>query len=443
LKRKITLIYVDSGGGHRAAANALSEVARQQERPWDLEMVCIQDLLDSIDFIRKSTGIRFQDIYNKMLRYGWTAGSAQLIPIAHGLIRVTHDAQVKVLKEYWRSHRPDLVVSLIPHYNRALKEALECSWPGTPYVTLLTDIADYPPHFWIESMDQWVICGSRRAAEQALAIGLPENRVLRASGMILSPRFYAPLGIDRAAERVRRGLKPDVPLGLVLFGGEGSAEMPRIARALNRVDSGVQLILICGKNEAVANELRAMEHRIPMRVVGFTRDIPLYMEMADFFIGKPGPGSLSEALCKKLPVIVQRNAWTMAHELYNTEWIEELGGGIVIENFTREICAAVKTLLAPENHARYRERAAAMENRAIYEIPEMLSGILGEADEWPLRIASNRMTYNSAPSGMQIEAHPAMAWSAATPSLPAADPPPPVPPQSNAPARPSGSSSAS
>jgi len=51
--RKVTLIYVDSGGGHRAAATALSEVIRQQQRPWSLEMFSIQDLLDSIDFIRK------------------------------------------------------------------------------------------------------------------------------------------------------------------------------------------------------------------------------------------------------------------------------------------------------------------------------------------------------------------------------------------------------
>jgi hypothetical protein len=51
------------------------------------------------------------------------------------------------------------------------------------------------------------------------------------------------------------------------------------------------------------------------------------MELSDFFIGKPGPGSISEALAKKLPVIVQRNAWTMAHELYNTRWVEELGAG--------------------------------------------------------------------------------------------------------------------
>ncbi len=375
---KITLIYIDSGGGHRAAATALSEVIRQQQRPWDLELVCIQDLLDSIDFIRKSTGIRFQDVYNIMLRRGLTLGTAQLIPMMHGLIRASHGPQIRVLESYWSSHRPALVVSLIPHYNRALQQALHRVWPGTPYVTLLTDIADYPPHFWIEPMDQWVICGSSRAVEQARQIGLREDRILRTSGMILHPRFYAPLHIDRAAERERRGLRPDLPAGLVLFGGEGSTEMVTIAQALNRARSGVQLILVCGRNEAVARELRAIQQRIPMLVEGFTRDIPLYMEISDFFVGKPGPGSISEALAKRLPVIVQRNAWTMAHELYNTHWIEELGAGIVVESFSRQIGAAVRTLLAPENYAAYRERAAATRNFAAYEIPDMLEAILAE-----------------------------------------------------------------
>ena len=338
---KIYLIYIDSGGGHRAAATALCEVIHRQQFPWDLQMVSIQDLLDPIDFIRKSTGIRFQDVYNIMLRRGWTLGTAQLIPMMHGLIRASHHSQVKVLEEFWSSHHPDLVVSLIPHYNRALKEALDLVRPGTPYATLLTDIADYPPHFWIEPMDQWVICGSELACRQAREIGLPDSRILQTSGMILNPSFYATLAIDRAAERARRGLNPDLPVGLVLFGGEGSTEMVRIAAALNHYNMGVQLILICGRNEAVAAELRAMEHRIPMCIEGFTRDIPLLMEISDFFIGKPGPGSISEALAKKLPVIVQRNAWTMAHERHNAGWVEELGAGIVIENFSRDIAGAV------------------------------------------------------------------------------------------------------
>jgi 1,2-diacylglycerol 3-beta-galactosyltransferase len=375
-RQRITLIVVDSGGGHRAAATALTDVIRQQQRPWDLRTVSIQDLLDPIDFIRKLTGTRFQDVYNNMLRRGWTAGMAQLIPVAHGLIRVSHQRQVRLLEGYWRDNRSDLVVSLIPHYNRSLKEALDRTWPGTPYVTVLTDIADYPPHFWIETMDQWVICGSGKAVAQARKMEIPEARILRASGMILHPKFHAPLHIDRARERTRLGLRPDLPTGLVLFGGEGSAEMVKIAQALDRADAGVQLIMLCGRNETLAAELRALPTRRPMLVEGFTREIPFYMELADFFIGKPGPGSLSEALAKKLPVIVQRNAFTMAHELYNTQWIEELGAGIVIGDFSRDIADAVRALLEPAAYAKYRGRAAATQNNAVYEIPEMLSEIL-------------------------------------------------------------------
>jgi 1,2-diacylglycerol 3-beta-galactosyltransferase len=378
----ITFVYIDAGGGHRAAANALTEVIQQQERPWDVRMVCIQDLLDPVDFIRKITGIRFQEVYNIMLRHGWTAGTAQLTPIAHGLIRISHDMQVRALTTYWKQNRTDLVVSLIPHYNRSLKESLDRCWPGTPYVTLLTDIADYPPHFWIERMDQWVICGSAKAAEQARAIGIPFGRIFQTSGMVLNPKFYRPVQVDRNVERLRRGLKPDVPTGLVLFGGEGSSEMVRIARALHQQNSGVQLIMLCGKNQALADELRALPHKMPMFVEGFTREIPLYMDIADFFIGKPGPGSISEALCRKLPAIVERNAWTMAHERYNTEWVEELGAGIVVESFSRQLAGAIDRLLEPANFARYREHAAATQNRAVYEIPAILEAILAKANGW-------------------------------------------------------------
>jgi 1,2-diacylglycerol 3-beta-galactosyltransferase len=375
LERRIDFIYIDAGGGHRAAATALAEVIRQQGRPWNVQLLCIQDLLYSIDFIRKSVGIPFQDVYNIMLRRGWTRGTAQMVPVMHLAIRLSHRAQVQVLTRHWAAHRPDMVVSLIPHYNRALKEALDQAWPGTPFVTILTDIADYPPNFWIEPMDQYVICGSQRAASQALALGLPESRIVRTSGMILHPRFYARLELDRAAEHARLGLRPGLPTGLVLFGGEGSTGMVRIAKTLNDEAPAIQLILLCGRNQAVSRELRSLPKRIPMFVEGFTKAIPYYMALADFFIGKPGPGCLSEALAMGLPVIVERNARTLAHERYNTNWIEEQGVGMVVRNFS-QIHAAVDELLAPERYRRRRERISATRNTAVYEIPAALANIL-------------------------------------------------------------------
>jgi 1,2-diacylglycerol 3-beta-galactosyltransferase len=393
MRPRIAIVYIDSGGGHRAAANALCEVIREQQRPWDVQLLSIQEMLDSIDFIRKSTGIQFQDVYNIMLRHGWTLGSAQLIPLMHLVIRMSHGAQVKVLERHWSQHRPDLVVSLIPHYNRALKQALDRAWPGTPYVTVLTDIADYPPHFWIERQDQYVICGSDRAAAQARRLGLPEPRILRTSGMILHPGFYAPVNPDRPAERMRLGLQPGRPTGLVLFGGEGSMEMVKIARSLNRPRSRVQLILLCGKHQRLAAELRAMTPRIPMFVEGFTREIPRYMEIADFFIGKPGPGCISEALAKGLPVIVQRNAWTLAHERYNADWVEERRVGVAVRG-PREIPNAVEKLLDPAQYPGFRERALSTRNEAVYEIPQLLDRIL--ASPRPAAISPSAPAWRSA-----------------------------------------------
>ena len=394
MRRKIDFIYIDAGGGHRAAAKALAEVIGEQQLPWDLEFLCIQDLLDSIDYVRKSVGIPFQDVYNIMLRRGWTLGTAQMVPVMHLAIRMSHRAQVEVLTRHWAAHRPDMVVSLIPHYNRALREALDRAWPGTPFVTILTDIADYPPNFWIEPLDQHVVCCSERAVRQARAMGLPESRVVQTSGMILNPRFYAPRKMNRAEERARLGLRADLPTGLVLFGGEGSLEMARIAKCLSDAGSGVQLILLCGRNQEALRELRSLDSRIPLFVEGFTKDVPHFMALADFFIGKPGPGSISEAIAMGLPVIVEKNAWTLAHERYNADWIEERGVGLVVRSFSK-IADAVRELLAPERYGRFQERIAGMRNRAVYEIPAVLEKILsrsGSRNEFPPPPAQARAT---------------------------------------------------
>jgi 1,2-diacylglycerol 3-beta-galactosyltransferase len=110
---------------------------------------------------------------------------------------------------------------------------------------------------------------------------------------------------------------------------------------------------------------------------GFTSEIPYYMHLSDFFIGKPGPGSISEAIAMKLPVVVERNAWTLPQERYNAEWIRDNGLGVVLKSF-REIQAGLSELLEPANFERYRRNAACVNNRAVFEIPDILDRLLKE-----------------------------------------------------------------
>ena len=84
----IHLMYFDAGGGHRAAANAMSAVLKEQGRPWDVHLVNLQELLDELDVFRKITRIRLQDIYNLLLTKGWTLGSAQMLAAVHVVIRL-------------------------------------------------------------------------------------------------------------------------------------------------------------------------------------------------------------------------------------------------------------------------------------------------------------------------------------------------------------------
>ena len=369
--KRVHLIYFDAGGGHRAAATALKSVIEKQERPWEITLVNLQEVLHPLDVFRQITGKRLEDLYNLMLARGWTLGAAQGLRLMHGVIRLYHSATVRVLKAHWTESRPDLLVSLVPNFNRALLQSLRAALPAVPFVTILTDFADYPPHFWIERQDQFLICGTDKAVEQAHAMGYPDQRVFRTSGMILRPIFYDPVKVDRSAERTRLGLDPAKPTGLVLFGGQGSKVMLDIAERL----SYRQLIFICGRNAKLAERLKALPAKAPRFIEGFTQEVPYYMALSDFFIGKPGPGSISEAVAMKLPVIVERNAWTLPQERYNAEWVRERHAGMVVSSF-RGIEESVKELLASLDS--YRESVARIQNRAVFEIPQMLAEILGK-----------------------------------------------------------------
>jgi len=370
MRKTVDLVYFNAGGGHRSAALALQDVVREQRRPWDVRLVNLTDVLDPQQRFRKLTGVAPEDLYNKRLARGWTLGLGHELVLLQALIRMSHASLLRPLQQHWLATEPDLVVSLVPNFNCCLYESLASTLPGVPYVTVMTDMADLPRHFWIEpGQDQHLVCGTPHAIAQARSAGYPSERLSLTSGMILRPAFYRAAAVDRDAELRALGLDPSRPTGIVMFGGQGAAEMAGIARRLDEV----QLILLCGRNETLLRRLRALRRSAPHAALGFTEDIARTMRLGNFFIGKPGPGSLSEAVHCGLPVITFDNAWTMPQERYNTRWVRESGVGLVRTSL-RSVRAAVTELLS--DLPAYRSRVAAIDNRAVFEVPEILDSLM-------------------------------------------------------------------
>jgi 1,2-diacylglycerol 3-beta-galactosyltransferase len=372
----LDLIYFDAGGGHRAAATALKTIIEKEYPDLTARMMHLKDVLAPADIFRKVLRTDLQELYNLMLRKGWTLGSKSGLRFMQRVIRHYNKREIALLKAWWKDSAPDMAVSLIPNFNRPMFEAWQQLRPGRPYVTVLTDIADFPPHFWMERQRQYFICGSTRAVEQVYAMGHPEDRVFRTSGMILQPHFYNLPPLDRDRERSKLGLDPNFPTGVVLFGGYGSKVMLKLLERLEPLADNLQLILIAGKNKKLERALRESQGRLRKHIVGFTSEVPHYMRIGDFFIGKPGPGSLSEAVHLGLPCITVRNALTLPQERYNADWLRENGYGLVMKSF-RGIEGAVRELISGSNTlSEMQARTAGSKNRALFEIPEILTKIL-------------------------------------------------------------------
>ena len=377
---EIVLLILDAGGGHRAAANALVEAARRDGRPWRFRIVSLQEVFVSLDFGRRLTGRPMEETYNGMVRRRQTLFLATALRGFQWLIRRMKDRLCRLLSSHLGERPPALVVSLVPNFNAVIAAAVRQCLPQTPFFVLLTDFADFPPHFWIEPELDRVVVGSDHAFQQALQAGLPATRVTRTSGMVLHPRFYPPAGPEtRVRVRQELGLGADAFTVLVLFGGKGSPEIRPLSEALLREAGALRVVSICGDNPPLYESLAPAAARSCGRLhrLGFTDRVADYLAACDVLVTKPGPGSLAEAFHQQVPVVVTCNARTIPQERYNARMVRERGLGLVVRRW-QDIPAAVASLHRdPARLLACRARLAELPtNRAVFEALDVFADAL-------------------------------------------------------------------
>lgn len=361
----VDIIYFDAGSGHKATAIALKEQLEQNK--WNVSLVNLRDVLDSVDPVKKWLGFEVEGFYNGYLGTGWTVGSGPMLRILQAAIRLFSDRIENAAYYFWAGRdKKNLIVSTIPNFNKQLYDGIKMAFwtKEIPYVTVMCDLADSPPHFWMEEQDQYIICGSDRAWHQAVNMGYSQDKIKCTTGMVVNPKFYS------------EGLKstnPNIIRGLVSYGGTGSNKILKIARMISKskIKNELHINFVCGHNRELEHRLTRENFDYSYQVFGFVNNLPDLMDRSDFFIGKPGPGSISEAIVKHLPVLVEDSWSTMIQERYNIEWILDNGFGDKtkigdIEKFEHFI----------DNLPRYKFNTMLYYNDAVFRIPKLLEGIL-------------------------------------------------------------------
>eukprot|EP01065_Artemidia_motanka_P020408 TRINITY_DN2442_c0_g1_i1.p1 TRINITY_DN2442_c0_g1~~TRINITY_DN2442_c0_g1_i1.p1 ORF type:complete len:671 (+),score=227.07 TRINITY_DN2442_c0_g1_i1:69-2015(+) len=372
--KRIGVMYFDGGTAHRIAAHALRDVLQQQPELEGADVQLVDAYVDVFKF--NDTFCRHlgsgMEAFNDALKYErvtWLWLWMRLARMSHD--NILNERCVQAMSAYFELNHYDLFISTIPLYNEMVFRALRRVCPDAITVVLPVDFKECIRRYWFSPRsptDHYIVFNDT-LAEQARR-SVPEARCHRIGGMVLPPQFYQKKisGDERAAAKRELGLPSDKPVGLVSFGGQGSMIMVDIARMLDGVEREFSMIYVCGRNEEAKVAIESMDTKHSKVVLGFTKEMPRMMSLSDFFIGKPGPTSIHEAIAAGTPAILFK-AQGMAFLLGSNEvWFTESGLGLIIKDI-KGLVEAARTVLDDPS---FKERIAAAFHRGVFDCAKIV-----------------------------------------------------------------------
>lgn len=366
--KRILIVMSDTGGGHRAAAEAISAALHQR---YGEDAVAIK-LVDGFREYSPAPLKYMPELYPWWVNTSKTAWGASYNLSntrrrARILSRTMYMTAGGGLKRMVREHPADVIVSVHSVLTRPAMQAFLRYEQRPPFVIVVTDLVS-THHFWYEKRAERCLVPTREAYERGLDSGLSPDQ-LRVTGLPVHPRFVQGLQ-DRAEARQSLGWDADLPAVLLVGGGEGMGPLYETARAINARRLPCQLTIIAGKNEALRSRLQAQTWNQPTNIYGFRRDMPVLMAATDILVTKAGPATITESTIAGVPMILYDAI--PGQETGNIAYVEDNQVGVYAPN-PQQVAASLAAWLdeGPEALAQRSARAQQLARpNAVFDIAD-------------------------------------------------------------------------
>ncbi|MDR0840180.1 MAG: glycosyltransferase [Christensenellaceae bacterium] len=293
---RVLILSITTGYGHHATAKAMADelTARGAE-------VAVVDLLEytsKLLFDTVDKGYLFSTKYASMFyRRAYDA----LDENSHkSLITAFSDVILRRFAKFFNGFTPDAIVCTHPFAAMAVNELKQSGQLNVPVIGIVTDYTIHP--FWGDMpMVEYMVVASDLLTYLAEKKGIDRSRVLP-FGIPISPKFTKSI----AAQEARRELGLDAQRRtlLVMSGSMGYGNVVQLISRIDAVASDLQIVCVCGRNDKLQAKLSRLQTTNPIKIYGFIDNIDLYMDAADCIITKPGGLTITEAMAKKLPMIL-------------------------------------------------------------------------------------------------------------------------------------------
>lgn len=369
MKKKILYLFSDTGGGHRSAAAALIKTVEELKKndPPVQEMVDVfAECSGFLNILAKlyAPVIKYSPKMWGMLYYWFNDMNKvqQMEKMARPFLE-------KELSRLIAKRRPDLIVSVHPLLNHITIRAMNMVGHIAPLITVVTDPVSLH-RAWVCPEADLIIVATEEARNACIKYG-GDPKKTKTIGLPIDPKFIKS-SRDKRSLRKDMGLEEDLFTVLLMGGGEGGGNMKKIVSLIAGENLKAQLVVIAGRNEKLKKDLEKAKEILPfpMKVFGFTNEVPDIMTASDLVITKAGPGSIAEALAKELPIIV--TSWLPGQEEGNVKYVVDSGVGVVCKDLNK-IGDRVKDFIRPSYYARFKKKIKRTNNpKAVFNIAKIL-----------------------------------------------------------------------
>ncbi|KAH0450275.1 hypothetical protein IEQ34_020967 [Dendrobium chrysotoxum] len=329
--KNVLILMSDTGGGHRASAEAIREAFHLEFG--DDYRVFVKDLC------KEHAGWPLNNMersYKFLLRHSqlWKVAFHSTSP------RWVHSLYLEGLAAFYaktveaglRKYKPDIIISVHPLMQHIPLWVLK--WKSHQkdilFLTVITDLNSCH-RAWFHSDVNRCYCPSVEVANRALLDGLAPSQI-RVFGLPIRPSFCR-AALEKDSLRQELEMEPCLQAVLLMGGGEGMGPVKETAEALEEalhdkeLDRPIgQAVIICGRNMALYSSLQSIQWKIPVKVRGFEMQLEKWMGACDCIITKAGPGTISESLIKGLPIIL--NDFIPGQEVGNIPYVVDNGAGV-------------------------------------------------------------------------------------------------------------------
>ncbi len=331
VKKKILILSSKGGYGHAAASLSIQEIGKDQYSFREVFPI------EQINRFGTRSG---ENLYNTLIKNNWIRTtnflSNKLAPL---LFQVKQDLVESLMKEYIQEEKPDLVLSLIPFINYPASEAArKC---GIPYLLVTTD----------NDLTNWVL-GLEKVKHPAFKVsvgidhaltkgllrsrGIPEESI-ELTGLPVHPAFSEEKNEQVIKEEI--GIPLNKPVVTIMMGGAGGKGAYAYAKELQKVNFPLHVVICTGNNSILyqkMQDLAKLEGDVSFSVLKFMNKVADLMQVSDLLITKPGPGTINEAMQRKLPILVDNTNSTLSWERTNLDFVKRTGLGQVLDS-TEEV----------------------------------------------------------------------------------------------------------